>query len=268
MLPDTHMHTVLCKHASGTPAEYRKAAASRAVPEICFTDHAPNPDGVGAMYAMEMNQFDDYRKMISEIQDSSKPAVFIGVECDYYPECEKYYSSWVPAQDLDLVLASVHYIGGWGFDNEKEMAGWKSADVSGVWRRYFEIVGNMADSRLFDVIGHFDLPKKFGHRLRDKPLKEMVQPLLDTVAAAGMTIEINTAGLRKPVKEIYPSDLILSLARERGIPICFGSDAHEPDQVGADFDKALKLATDVGYDSYVKFRKRQSLPARLGAGNE
>ncbi|MEI6810142.1 MAG: PHP-associated domain-containing protein, partial [bacterium] len=109
------------------------------------------------------------------------------------------------------------------------------------------------------VVGHIDLPKKFGHRLKDKDLKEMAQPVLDRIAAAGMAVELNTGGLRKPVEEIYPSALLLSLIREREIPICFGSDAHEPGHVGMDFDKALRLAKDVGYTTFVKFRKRAML---------
>ena len=102
-----------------------------------------------------------------------------------------------------------------------------------------------------------DLPKKFGHRPPDKDLKEMVQPVLDRMAEAGMGMELNTSGLRKPVGEIYPSPLIVSLARERDIPICFGSDAHSPADVGTDFALALKLAREAGYADYFRIRKRK-----------
>ncbi|MEI6971534.1 MAG: histidinol-phosphatase HisJ family protein [bacterium] len=259
MLPDTHMHTPLCKHASGAPAEYREVARSLNMAELCFTDHAPNPDGVGALYGMDMSQFDDYRGMIRELQDGRQPTVFFGIEADYYPACRRHLSGWLSANSFDLVLCSVHYLGNWGFDNPDEMDGWKSADVKGVWLRYFELLGEAAESRLFDVVGHIDLPKKFGHRLRDGILKEMAQPVLDKIAAAGMTVELNTGGLRKPAAEIYPSALLLSLARERGIPICFGSDAHEPQQVGQDFDKALRLAREAGYTDYMRFRRRAKM---------
>jgi histidinol-phosphatase (PHP family) len=84
----------------------------------------------------------------------------------------------------------------------------------------------------------------------------MVQPVLDRIARAGMGIELNTSGLRKPVGEIYPSPLIISMAFEREIPICFGSDAHSPEDVSASFDLALKLAREVGYMYYFKISRR------------
>jgi histidinol-phosphatase (PHP family) len=88
-------------------------------------------------------------------------------------------------------------------------------------------------------------------------MKELVQPVLDRIAKAGMALEINTSGWRRPVGEAYPSPLILSLAREREIPLTFGSDAHAPDEVGYEFAKAVQLAREVGYTESLRFRQRQ-----------
>ena len=134
---------------------------------------------------------------------------------------------------------------------------WDSVDVTATWRAYFAVMTRLVDSRLFDAVGHMDLPKKFGHRPPDRDLKEMVEPVLDQIARAGMGIELNTSGLRKPVGEIYPSPMIVSLAHERDIPICFGSDAHSPDDVGADFASALDLALAAGYTDYFTIRQRK-----------
>ena len=94
-------------------------------------------------------------------------------------------------------------------------------------------------------------------RIQDDEIKEMAQPALDRIAEAGMGMELNTSGLIKPVGEIYPSFLIVSLAFEREIPICFGSDAHAPEQVGKGFDMALKLAREAGYSQYFRIRRRK-----------
>ena len=260
MLPDYHLHTTLCKHASGTPAEFRQAALSLQIPEICFTDHAPNPHGVGQDVCMATSQFPQYRQAIQALQDGKAPAVFFGVEADYYIGCEDHLRAWLPDQDFDFVLGSVHFIDNWAFDDPKELSLWQSADVTATWRKYFALLGRMAQSGLFDAVAHLDLPKKFGHRPPEQQLKEMAQPALDSIAAAGMTIEINTAGLRKPVAEIYPSPLLLTLARKRGITICFGSDAHGPEDVGYAFDSALALARNAGYREYARFRKRRPEP--------
>jgi histidinol-phosphatase (PHP family) len=256
-LPDYHIHTALCKHAVGQAADYRIAARRQEIPEMCFVDHCPSPDKYDPAHRMEMTQFPSYKEEIALLQDGEAPAVLFGIEADYYDGCETFLREWLPAQRFDFVLGSVHYIKGWGFDNPTHRDVWDSVDVTGTWRKYFELVGRLADLGLFDAVAHLDLPKKFGHRPSDKDLKEMAQPVLDRIAKAGMGIELNTSGLRKPVSEIYPSPLLVSLAKEREIAICFGSDAHRPDDIGADFDLALKLARGADYTHYFRMNRRR-----------
>ena len=256
-LPDYHMHTALCKHANGEPTEYRLAAKRLGIPEICFVDHAPNPDGYDRDHRMKLDEFSIYREMVSAEMDGRSPNVLFGLEADYYKGCETFLEKWLDLQDFDFVLGSVHFIDDWGFDNPAVKQVWDSVDIADTWRSYFKLVEKLVDTRLFDALSHLDIPKKFGHRPSDEDLKEMVQPVLDRAAEAGMGMELNTSGLRKPVGEIYPSPLIVSLARERDIPICFGSDAHSPGEVGKDFSAALQLARDAGYTQYFRIKKRK-----------
>lgn len=268
MLSDYHIHTELCQHAEGEASAFRARAVELGLLEICFTDHVPNPDGYDPVNRMRLEQFPLYRTMVADLARASQPVVLFGLEADYYDGCERFLQDWLPRQEFDLVVGSVHYIANWGFDNPGERHVWDSVDVTNTWRTYFDLIGKLADSqltgrRLADVIGHLDLPKKFGYRPSDRDLKEMVQPALDRVAAAGMAIEINSSGLRRPVHEIYPSALLLSLAKERNIPICFGSDAHRPQEVGWQFDASLALARSAGYTHAVQYRRRHSLPYAL-----
>lgn len=256
--PDTHMHTPLCKHAEGEPAEYVTAAAARDLRELIFCDHAPAPDGYDPTNRMLLEQFPEYRNAIRDLQESyDDAAIGFGIESDYYEGCTSFQSEWLPAQEFDLVIGSVHFIGDWGFDNPINADVWASVDVKGAWQRYFGLISELAGTGMYDVVGHLDLPKKFGHRMKDPDLKEAAQPALDLIAAAGMAIEINTGGLRKPVKEMYPSPLLLSLARERDIPVCFGSDAHSPKEVGHAFGEAVALAEEAGYNGYARFSGRR-----------
>ncbi len=257
MLPDYHIHTALCRHAGGEPSDYRLAAASRRVPEICFTEHAPNPDGYDPAHRMELGQFPRYREAVAAVQKGGEPRVLFGIEADYYEGCEAFLRPWLEGQGFDFVLGSVHFIDGWGFDNPEERHIWDSVDVAATWRRYFETLTRLIETRLFDAVAHMDIPKKFGHRPSDRELREMVIPVLDRMAEAGMGMEVNTSGLRKPVAEIYPCPMIVSLARERDIPICFGSDAHSPSDVGKDFDLALRMAREAGYTEYFRIRRRK-----------
>ncbi len=259
MVPDTHIHTPLCRHAEGAPADYRAAARRAGIPEIAFTDHLPNPDGYDPGNRMLPAHWPDYLELVREQQTPDPPGVRLGTESDYYEGCEESLRAYLAATPFDLVLGSVHHIRDWGFDNPGERQVWDSVDVTGAWKEYFALLGRLADQRLVDVIGHLDLPKKFGHRPPDRAVKEMAQPTLDRIAAAGLAIEINSSGLRRPVAEIYPSPLLLELAHEREIPICFGSDAHRPEEVGYRFQDSIALARAAGYRQAVRFARRQKI---------
>jgi len=264
-LADAHLHTHLCKHAIGTPAEYLAKAVERGLSEVCFTDHIPDPSGYDAKCRMAVDQMPTYRQIVADAAAESRIPVYLGIEADYFEGCEKFLTDWLPRQDFDLVLGSIHYIDTWAFDNPEQLPVWKKADVAGTWQKYFVLLERLAATRLFDVISHLDLPKKFGHRISDEAIREMAIPALDRIAEVGMAVELNTSGLLKTVREIYPSLLILEMLHERGIPICFGSDAHAPPNVGYAFEDALALARQAGYSEYVRFRKRQPLVTALPA---
>ena len=256
-LPDYHFHTNLCKHANGELRDFVHSANIKGIPEICCTDHAPNPDGYDPKNRMELKQFPLYRAAFEELKDNETPKFLFGIEADYYNGCEAFLTNWLVREHFDFVLGSVHFIDNWGFDNPAERHVWDSVDISATWKKYFAVVAKLVDTGLFDAVSHLDLPKKFGHRPPDKALKEMIAPLLDRMAMTGIGMEINTSGLRKPVKEIYPSPLILEMACERRIPICFGSDSHRPEEMGSDFDGALALAREVSYTQFFRIKNRK-----------
>ena len=261
--PDCHIHTALCGHAVGMPLAYAAAAAERGIPEICITDHIPAPDGYDAESRMTRDQFPAYCAAVAEAERAFPGRVRLGIEADFYPGCDRGLVPLLEAADFDLVLGSIHFIGDWGFDNPATRDRWSQTDIRAVWTRYLELMRGLIALNRFDAISHFDLPKKFGHRLPDAELRELAAPVLDRIADAGLAMELNTGGLRKPVAEPYPSRLILSLMRERNIPILFGSDAHRPDEVGYAFADAVRLARDAGYTESVRFRNRRAEAAPL-----
>jgi histidinol-phosphatase (PHP family) len=254
--PDYHSHTELCKHARGRPLDYARAAGERGVPELACTDHGPVPDGYDPEHRMTLDQFEQYEAGVREAREQGPVPVLFGVETDYYPGGVEWLGPWLKRQDFDIVLGSVHYLDFWAFDNPAQRSLWETVDVAGAWKKYFSLIAGMARSGLYDVASHLDLPKKFGYRPRERQVREMVLPVLDVIAASGMAIEINTSGLHVPVKEMYPAPEILAWAAERDIPLTFGSDAHDPARVGADFDRAVALARDAGYSRRVSLHRR------------
>jgi histidinol-phosphatase (PHP family) len=157
---------------------------------------------------------------------------------------------------LDYVLGSVHYIDGWGFDNPDYISQYDSMDIEKLYRRYFQLLKQAALSGIFDILAHPDLIKKFGYF----PARDMTQVYEDTVQAihaSNVCIEVNTAGLRVPAREIYPTEEFLQLCCRYGVPVTLGSDAHKPEQVGWGFAEAVKLLKKVGYRETVLFTERQ-----------
>jgi histidinol-phosphatase (PHP family) len=258
IISDYHMHTPLCGHAVGQPKEYVEQAIKVGLEEIGFSDHAPLVSHEDPRITMSLKQLPQYHKMIEEVQAKFKSSLRIkmAIEADFIPGFEKETKKILSGYDYDYVIGSVHFIKNWGFDDPDTRDTWDQIDVNRVYHDYFDLLRQSAKSGLFDIMGHVDLVKKFGHRASEDMADEVTQTA-KVFKDSGVVVEINTAGLRKPCKEMYPSLAHLKIYCKAGVPLTFGSDSHEPGHVGCDFDKALKLAKDAGYKEYVLFKKRK-----------
>ena len=255
---DYHMHTPLCGHAVGLPSQYAERAIKVGFKEIGFSDHAPLVSHLDPAITMNRQQLPLYHAMIEDVKRrfAKKLTVKIGIEADFLPGFENATKAILASYPYDFVLGSVHFMGRWGFDDPAERNRWSHQDVNQVYRDYYELLRQSAKSRLFDVIAHCDLVKKFGNR----PTADMTEEIRKTARIfkeTGLTIEINTSGLRKPVKEIYPALSNLKIYCAAKVPLTFGSDAHNPNDVGRDFDKGIALAKKAGYREYVIFKQRK-----------
>lgn len=205
---------------------------------------------------MRPEQFDEYLKDVADAQ-SFGVTVLLGVEADYYPGCQTFLEPWLDRHPFDIVLGSVHFLDYWAKDpSVRTLASGSSPLV--IWQKYFELMGELADTKLYDVAAHFDLPKRFGNAIAREQLREFALPALDRLAAAGMALEINTSGLNHACQSCYPSMAILAWACERGVGLTFGSDSHTPDRVGAGFEHAVALAKQAGYTHSWVYRKRKA----------
>ncbi|GMA14419.1 histidinol-phosphatase HisJ family protein [Deinococcus metallilatus] len=242
---DSHLHTPLCGHATGTPREYAQAALDAGLAGICFTDHMPMPAWYDAPWRMRLDQLAEYVDRVREVQAdySGRLEVRLGLEADVHPGTERFVERVLNAYPWDYVIGSVHYLGAWGFDNPEFVAEYEDRDLTGLYRDYYALVEGAARTGLFDSVGHLDLPKKFGHR---DPAGSAALHALDVAAESGLALDFNTAGWRKPVAEAYPSPELTRAAAERNIPFVLGSDAHTPQEVGFRFVDALKQIQDAG----------------------
>jgi histidinol-phosphatase (PHP family) len=251
-LIDCHIHTARCGHATGTVAQMVSAAVFGGLTGIVMTEHLPLPDDLDPQRRLSMHRdqlesyVDEVTALASRVQGLE---VVLGAEADWLPDRSMHVNEVVSASralGVRVVLGSVHFIDGWAFDDPNDVEEWTRRDVDEVYERYFTLWCDAARSGLFDVMAHPDLPKKFGHRPSRDP-EEFYRAAAGAAAEGAVGIEVSTAGLRKPVGELYPADGMLTAFAQAGVPASVGSDAHSPAEVGFGIATAYDGLVRSGY---------------------
>jgi histidinol-phosphatase (PHP family) len=262
---DYHMHTPLCRHATGEPVELAAYALKMGFAEIGFSDHNPMPRDNFDSWRMRMGQLGEYVEAVERARRAyPQLQIKLALEVDFLPGYEDWVRELAAQYPWDYLIGSVHYVSeSWALDNPEAISEWKARDAFEVWGAYFERLTLAAKSGLFDIIGHADLCKKFCF-YPQQDCNGLFIRFLQAAQKADVAIELNTAGLRKDCREIYPSPAFLRMAKEIGVPITFGSDAHAPDEVGKSFTEAVALARSVGYSECCVFTNRRRELVEIG----
>ena len=249
---DLHNHTTRCNHAEGTVDAYIQKAISLGIDIYGFSEHAPMD--FDPKYRLNFDEIDAYFHDILTAKERYKQEIdiLLGYEVDWLPG---HMDERVLGADVDYLIGSVHFIDKWSFDNPEFIGGWKNKDIDEIWKAYFEATEAMVKSGKFDIVGHLDLIKVFKY-MPKQDVRLLAKDVLLAIKQSNMVIEINTAGLRKPVGEMYPSRALLEEAYALGIPITFSSDAHAVEHIGAGYELATTLAKDIGYTQAVTFKER------------
>jgi histidinol-phosphatase (PHP family) len=260
-LSDYHVHTPLCLHATGWPVEFAARAVELGLGELGFSDHNPMP-----------TRFDDWRMLKEDLPryleevEKARAAfpqlrIRIGLECDYLEGRENWIAELSEMAPWDFLIGSVHYIsGGWAIDDPQHIKR-HTGNAEEIWTDYWRCYQAAIRSGLFDFVAHPDLPKKFGFR-PDGDLRRFYEPVVQALADSGVAYEINTAGLRKECKELYPAREFVALGHQAGVPVLINSDAHAVGELGAGFAEAVDLIKSEGYTETARFagRKRSLVP--------
>jgi histidinol-phosphatase (PHP family) len=252
VIADLHNHTPLCRHAVGEPEKYAKRALETGVKYFGFSDHAPMR--FDEEYRMDFKDMDIYAKTIRELKEKfdGQMEILFAYEVDFL---QGFIDERVMKQNVDYFIGSIHFLGGWGFDNPEFIGTYQNKNIDEIWKEYFNAVEALANSALFDIVGHLDLLKIFKF-LPKTDMRILAKKAMVAIKKNNMTIEINTAGFRKPIAEQYPSVQLLQMASELSIPITFGSDAHDAEHIGYKSDEAIKIAKACDYETCAVFSKR------------
>lgn len=254
MISDYHIHTKLCHHAKGEMEDYVRQGLSVGLKTIGFSDHAPNDDGFDPHHRMTTAQFPEYVHAVESLREKYPDIeIKLGIEADIYPGFEFSLKKIISNYPIDYVIGSVHFIDGISIFNDGNIR-FSMQEKSHLIHRYFELLELGVASNLIDIVGHLDVVRLIVPE-KTEEIFMVGTTFLTRIEEEDLVIEINTSGLRKTLQEVYPVQKFILLAHRLQIPLCFGSDAHRPDQVGSGFMYASRLLSEIGYSPVISRQK-------------
>lgn len=261
-LTDYHVHTPLCRHAEGWPTEYAARAVELGLEELGFADHNPMPE-LFDDWRMLREDLPRYFEAVEEARSQfPQLPIRLGLEMDFLDDASPWWEQLRGMADWDFWIGSVHYLpDGMEVDNPKYLSRYKDMDPEAIWSAYWKRYEACIRSGWFDFVAHPDLPKKFGF-IPAGDLRRFYEPCIQALVDTGIAYEINTAGLRKACRSLYPAAEFVALAHQAGVPVLINSDAHDPLELGAGFEEAVTLVREAGYQELVRFEggRRKSVP--------
>jgi histidinol-phosphatase (PHP family) len=275
LLTDYHVHlrtderenTAARFFTAANAERYRETASERGIEELGVAEHIYRFSAAMEIWQhpfwrqYAVDDLDEYCGFVREETD-----LRLGIEMDFVPGREDRIASQLDGRDWDYVVGSVHFLRDHSLDTEDYSIWGAGESADRIWQRYFETVAASALSGLYDVIGHPDLVKVWGSGapVPDRDPRYFYEPAVEAFAEAGVAVEISTAGWRKPVAEQYPAVPMLEMLIDAGCPLALSSDAHVPDQLGFEYERAVELLQSLGLKEIAVFEKRQRRLEPLG----
>lgn len=275
---DLHIHTSHSHGQASTEAMYL-AARAKGLTLIGFSEHSPRPAGYAYPSDYQAKLSRGFPQYVDEVRQMAGRAateninVLLGIEVDYIPGREAYAKDLLKAHNFDYVIGGLHFQKNWGFDFSAEDWVLLTRDERfAVYAQYYRDLAAMCQSGLFHIAAHPDLVKlftveSFHNWLATDEAPALIRDALTAMKDNGMSMEISSAGLRKPCREIYPCRPVLSVAAKLELPITFGSDAHCAGTPAFAFDLLARYAHEYGYtdSTVVEQGHRRRIPFATSA---
>lgn len=270
MLTDYHSHLEKGTLTIDYLKQFVDTAKEKGIQEFGISEHAYHfyeTKNIVSKPWMEERRYykmEDYVDLFKRA-DQLGMDVRMSIEMDYTPGKHAEMEAFIKSYPFDYVIGSVHWVEDFGIDLAEYRKEWDRRDLYETYRSYYDQIVTLAESNLFDIVGHIDLVKIFKYVPTDQEfLIEQYERITDALKNSKTCVEISSAGLRKPVGRIYPEPELLSLCYKKGIPIVLSSDAHEPHQVGENYEATIKLAKEIGYTKLMTFQDGERKEVELG----
>jgi histidinol-phosphatase (PHP family) len=276
VLTDYHVHlrsddldATAERHFTVANAElYWTAAEERGITELGVSEHVYRFEQALEVWRHPFwvenarDDLDEYCAFVREQTDLK-----LGIEADFVAGGEDRMANLLQAHDFDYVVGAVHFLRDEAVDMDDYGVWHRGHSPEEIWRRYFQTLGEAARSGLFDVLAHPDLVKVWGPErpLPDGDLRRYYELAIEGIAESGIAVEVSTAGLRKRARELYPAPAFLEMCLQAGANVALSSDAHRPEEVGADYGQALELLERAGVSELCVFERRARRLEPIGA---
>lgn len=257
MIATYHNHSSWSDGRS-TFAEMYAFADRAGVDLLGLSDHfCVLPDGTSPDWSLLPGKVDAYLADVESFQGKGEIEVRVGLEFDWFENHDRIVRPYVEGISLDYRIGAVHHVEGRQFDVDISFWSDRSEEARDeIYVKYWKLIREMAESRLFDIAAHIDLPKKLGF-YPCSDLSSHIDAALDAIHESDMVVELNTAGFGKPCADGYPSLQILQKCEKRGIPITLSSDGHIPEHILFEFERGLARLHEAGFTSIARFRSRE-----------
>jgi histidinol-phosphatase (PHP family) len=265
--PDERENTAARFFTAANAERYRETAAERGIEELGVAEHIYRFAAAMEIWQhpfwrqYAIDDLDEYCGFVREETD-----LRLGIEMDFVPGAEDRIANVLDGRGWDYVVGSVHFLREHSLDTEEYSVWGAGESAERVWSRYFETVAASALSGLYDIIGHPDLVKVWGSAAPtpDRDPRYFYEPAVEAFAESGVAVEVSTAGWRKPVGEQYPALPFLEMLIDAGCPLALSSDAHVPDQLGYEYERAVELLQSLGVGEIAVFERRERRLEPLG----
>lgn len=266
MIPDSHIHTHFSFDSQASPDDVCQAAIAREMPEIALTDHVDmNPLDGGYGYFRPEEHWRGIQDCRAQL--NGRVRVHIGLECGEPHLFRRELNALTAAREYDVLLGSIHWVGNRPVETAAFFDG---LDFHEGILLYLEALTRLAEEGDYDILAHPDIIRRaISHRYGRAevdwtPYEAPMRRVLRAVAERGKALEVNTSYRRRGMGPPGPSVQVLRWFREEGGRfVTMGSDAHRPQDVGADFGEALAMVWAAGFESVAVFRRRQPYLVRF-----
>ncbi|MCW2968378.1 MAG: histidinol-phosphatase [Solirubrobacteraceae bacterium] len=275
MLTDYHVHlrpderdeTAAAAFTAANAERYREVATERGIAELGVAEHVYRFSAALDVWQHPLwleyahDDLDAYCSFVREETD-----LRLGIEADFVPGREERMRDLIEQREWDYVIGSIHFLAEGALDYDKYDVWNSGRSPDHVWRTYFTWLGEAAATGMYDVLAHPDLVKHWGQERPwpDRDLRFYYDLAMEQIAESNVAVEVSTAGLRKPVGEIYPSSALLEMLVDAGVPLALSSDAHVADQLGFRYDDAVALLADHGVTELAVFEGRERRMEPIG----